>query len=108
MGAARGAADMHATARSETIEFSRIRARFRAPTVYALLATGLYYTTWNLGANTLGQFGTFPWTALAKGEVAQFSQLALIGLPIGFVAGLLFIRVVDRIEATHALTWHDA
>ncbi|WP_327725568.1 hypothetical protein [Streptomyces europaeiscabiei] len=35
--------------------------------------------------------GTFLWTALAKGEVAQFSQLALIGLPIGFVAGLLFM-----------------
>ncbi|MGY1495782.1 hypothetical protein ACW4TU_03935 [Streptomyces sp. QTS52] len=46
-------------ARSETIEFSRIRDLFRAPTVYALLATGLCYATCNLGANNLGRFGTF-------------------------------------------------
>ncbi|MGP4047683.1 MFS transporter [Streptomyces sp. 2A115] len=94
--AARRAADTHATAGSQTIEFGHIRDLFRAPVVYVLLATGLYYATWNLGANTLGQFGTFLWTGLAKGEVAQFSQLTLMGLPIGFVAGLLFMRVVDK------------
>jgi inositol transporter-like SP family MFS transporter len=94
--AARRAADTHTAARSESIEFSRVRDLFRAPAVHALLATGLYYATWNLGANTLGQFGTFLWTALAKGEVAQFSRLTLIGLPIGFAAGLLFMRVVDK------------
>lgn len=99
--AARRAADARSTASSETIEFSRIRDLFRPPTVYALLATGLYYATWNLGANTLGQFGTFLWTALTKGEVAQFSQLTLIGLPVGFLAGLVFMRVVDR-PARHA------
>ncbi|MEU3936553.1 MFS transporter [Streptomyces sp. NPDC029044] len=84
------------TARSENIEFGRVRDLFRAPASYALLATGLYYATWNLGANTLGQFGTFLWTALARGEVAQFSQLTLVGLPVGFAAGLLFMRVVDK------------
>lgn len=94
--AARRAADWHTRARSETVEPSRIRDLFRAPTGYALLATGLYYAGWNLGANTLGQFGTFLWTALAKGEVAQFSQLTLVGLPVGFAAGLLFMRVVDK------------
>ncbi|WP_188187800.1 MFS transporter [Nonomuraea sp. SYSU D8015] len=94
--AARRAADANTTAGSEAIRFGRIRELFRAPAVYALLATGLYYAAWNLGANTLGQFGTFLWTALAKGEVAQFSQLSLLGLPIGFVAGLVFMRVVDR------------
>ncbi|MCL8011249.1 MFS transporter [Streptomyces sp. AS02] len=93
---ARRAADTDTTARSETVELSRIRELFRAPNVYALLATGLYYATWNIGANTLGQFGTFLWTALAKGEVAQFSQLTLVGLPVGFAAGLLFMRVVDK------------
>ncbi|KUL32161.1 MFS transporter [Streptomyces regalis] len=99
--AARRAAEARPTAVSETMEFSRVRDLFRAPTVYALLATGLYYATWNLGANTLGQFGTFLWTALAKGEVAQFSQLTLLGLPTGFLAGLVFMRVVDR-PARHA------
>ncbi|MFE3036611.1 MFS transporter [Streptomyces canus] len=99
--AARRAADTHTPSVSDTIEFSRIRDLFRAPTVHALLATGLYYAAWNLGANTLGQFGTFLWTALADGEVAQFSRLALLGLPIGFAAGLLFLRVVDT-PARHA------
>lgn len=95
--AARRAADTRTTTpHGESIEFGRIRDLLRAPTVYALLATGLYYATWNLGANTLGQFGTFLWTALAKGEVAQYSQLTLIGLPVGFAAGLLFMRVVDK------------
>ncbi len=103
--AARRAADARTTARSETIEFSRVRDLFRAPTRYALLATGLYYAAWNLGANTLGQFGTFLWTALAGGEVAQFSQLTLVGLPVGFAAGLLFMRVVDT-PSRH--TWFAA
>ncbi|MCT9137584.1 MFS transporter [Streptomyces violarus] len=94
--AARRTVDTRHSAEPEDIEFSRIRDLFRAPTVYALLATGLYYATWNLGANTLGQFGTFLWTSLAKGEVEQFSQLTLLGLPIGFIAGLVFMRVVDR------------
>ncbi|MGI5423490.1 MFS transporter [Streptomyces sp. CA-179760] len=94
--AARRAADARRATRSQAIEFSRVRDLFRAPARHALLATGLYYATWNLGANTLGQFGTFLWTALAKGEVAQFSQLTLVGLPVGFVAGLLFMRVVDK------------
>ncbi|WP_432194287.1 MFS transporter [Streptomyces sp. bgisy027] len=94
--AARRAADARPAADSETIAFGRIRDLFRVPTVHALIATGLYYATWNLGANTLGQFGAFLWTALAKGEVAQFSQLALLGLPMGFLAGLVFMRVVDR------------
>ncbi|MCX4862066.1 MFS transporter [Streptomyces canus] len=99
--AARRAADARPATASETIEFSRIRDLFRPPTVYALLATGLYYATWNLGANTLGQFGAYLWTALTKGEIAQFSQLTLLGLPVGFLAGLVFMRVVDR-PARHA------
>ncbi|MEU6355412.1 MFS transporter [Streptomyces sp. NPDC047072] len=93
--AARRIADTGTAARAETVEFGRVRDLFRAPTVHALVATGLYYAAWNLGANTLGQFGTFLWTELAGGEVAQFSRLTLLGLPVGFVAGLLFLRVVD-------------
>ncbi|MBD9726330.1 MFS transporter [Streptomyces caniscabiei] len=99
--AARRAADAHTADGHQSIEFTRIRQLFRAPALYALLATGLYYATWNLGANTLGQFGTFLWTNLAKGEVEHFSQLSLLGLPIGFLAGLLFMRVVDT-PARHA------
>ncbi|WP_406707655.1 MFS transporter, partial [Streptomyces griseiscabiei] len=84
--AARRAADTRPDSAAGSIEFGRVRDLFRAPTVHALLATGLYYATWNLGANTLGQFGTFLWTALAHGEVARYSQLTLLGLPVGFAA----------------------
>ncbi|MFF1301921.1 MFS transporter [Streptomyces sp. NPDC058307] len=99
--AARRAADAVTTEDSKAIQFSRVRDLFRAPTGYALLATGLYSAMWGLGSNTLGQFGTFLWTALAKGEVAQYSQLTLLGLPVGFLAGLVFMRVIDR-PARHA------
>ncbi|MBZ3906051.1 MFS transporter [Streptomyces griseiscabiei] len=99
--AARRAADTRPDSAAGSIEFGRVRDLFRAPTVHALLATGLYYATWNLGANTLGQFGTFLWTALAHGEVARYSQLTLLGLPVGFAAGLVFMRAVDR-PARHA------
>ncbi|MFE1835664.1 MFS transporter [Streptomyces sviceus] len=100
--AARRTADTRRVATSETVEFSRVRELFRPPVVHALLATGLYYAAWNLGANTLGQFGTFLWTSLAGGEVAQFSRLTLLGLSVGFLAGLAFLRVVDK-PARH--TW---
>ncbi|WP_239157640.1 MFS transporter [Streptomyces sp. SID13726] len=94
--AARRAADARQQADTGTVQLARLRELFTAPTGYALLATGLYYATWNLGANTLGQFGTFLWTALAGGQVEEFSRLTLIGLPVGFLAGLVFMRVVDK------------
>ncbi|MEU2289160.1 MFS transporter [Streptomyces sp. NPDC013178] len=100
--AARQSADADAAAASETVRFSRAKELLRPPVVHALLATGLYYATWNLGANTLGQFGTFLWTALTEGEVEQYSRLTLLGLPVGFLAGLAFMRVVDQ-PARH--TW---
>jgi inositol transporter-like SP family MFS transporter len=92
--AARRAADSEDGA--EKIHFSRAGQLFRAPVVFTIIALGLYYATWNLGASTLGSFGTFLYTNLAGGGIAEFSQLTLIGLPVGFVAGLIFMRVVDR------------
>jgi MFS transporter, SP family, inositol transporter len=91
-----GAADAGAELGTETIHFSRVDQLFRPPIVFAVIALGLYYATWNIGASTLGSFGTFLWTNLTGGDVARFSQLLLIGFPIGFLAGLWFMRVVDR------------
>lgn len=90
--AARQAAD----ADTDRIHFSRVGQLFRPPVVFAVVATGLYYATWNLGASTMGSFGTYLWTTLTGGGVAQFSQLALLGLPVGFLAGLVFMRAIDR------------
>jgi inositol transporter-like SP family MFS transporter len=90
--AARQAVDLGA----ERIRFSQVGQLLRPPVVFAVVATGLYYATWNLGASTLGSFGTYLWTTLTGGEVAQFSQLLLLGLPVGVVAGLIFMRVIDK------------
>jgi inositol transporter-like SP family MFS transporter len=86
---------------SDRIHFSQVGQLFRPPVVFAVVSTGLYYATWNLGASTLGSFGTYLWTTLTGGGVAEFSQFTLIGLPVGFVAGLIFMRVIDR-PARHA------
>ncbi|GAA4617003.1 MFS transporter [Saccharopolyspora hordei] len=81
---------------AEAVHFSRVGQLFRAPVVFPVVALGAYYATWNLGASTLGSFGTFLWTDLTGGGVAEYSRLSLLGLPIGFLAGLVFMRVVDR------------
>lgn len=81
---------------AETIHFSRVGQLFRPPVVFAVVATGLYYATWNLGASTLGSFGTYLWTTLTGGDIARFSQLTLLGLPAGFLAGLIFMRAIDK------------
>ncbi|MFC8429597.1 MFS transporter [Streptomyces sp. NPDC057253] len=103
--AAHPAAAPRSSAAPGNVEFGRVRELFRPPVLQALLATGLYYATWNLGANTLGQFGTFLWTSLVGGDVEQVSRLALLGLPVGFLAGLVFLRVIDR-PSRH--TWFAA
>ncbi|MDA3649488.1 MFS transporter [Saccharopolyspora indica] len=92
--AARRAAD--APGEAGEIRFSRVGQLFRAPVVFSVVALGLYYATWNLGASTMGSFGTFLWTNLTGGGVAEYSRLSLLGLPVGFLAGLVFMRVVDR------------
>lgn len=80
----------------ERIHFSRVGQLFRPPVIFAVVATGLYYATWNLGASTLGSFGTYLWTTLTGGDIARFSQLTLLGLPVGFLAGLIFMRAIDK------------
>ncbi|MBP2326652.1 inositol transporter-like SP family MFS transporter [Kibdelosporangium banguiense] len=92
--AARQAVDTHVD--TERVHFSRVGQLFRPPVLFAVVATGLYYASWNLGASTLGSFGTYLWTTLTGGGVAEFSQLTLLGLPVGFVAGLIFMRAIDR------------
>ncbi len=94
--AARRAADADEVVDATRVHFSRVGQLFRPPVVFAVISTGLYYATWNLGASTLGSFGTYLWTTLTGGGVAEFSQLTLIGLPVGFVAGFIFMRVIDK------------
>ena len=74
---------------------SVVRRLLDRPVLSAVLATGLYYAAWGVGANTLGQFGAYIWTHRSGGDVASWSIVSLVGLPLGIGAGLLFLKVVD-------------
>lgn len=78
-----------------TIRFDRLGHVFRRPVVYAVLATAIYYATWNVGASINGKYGGYIWTEHAGGDIETFSRFSLLALPLIFLAGLLFMAVVD-------------
>jgi len=78
-----------------SVRFDQVAQAFRRPIVWTVLATALYYASWNVGASINGKYGSYIWTKLAGGDVEQFARLSLILLPLGFATGLLFMRVVD-------------
>ncbi|HEX4443730.1 MAG TPA: MFS transporter [Galbitalea sp.] len=78
-----------------TIRLSAFRQLFQKPIFTALVATGLFYLTWNLGANTFGQF--FSLLYVQAGSTVQVSSmLSLVLFPLGIVGGLIFMRVADK------------
>ena len=81
---------------TEEIRFSTLPQLFKRPIIFTVLATGLYYAIWNLGANTFGQFGTFFWVNLAGSDVQTASLLQLATFPLGVIGALVFMRIVDR------------
>ena len=83
-------------AHTEEIRFSSLPQLFKAPIIFTVIATGLYYAIWNLGANTFGQFGTFFWVTLAGSDVQTASLLQLATFPLGIIGALVFMRIVDR------------
>ncbi|SFS70460.1 MFS transporter [Saccharopolyspora flava] len=87
---ARDAADA-----GESVRFRDLPQLLRPPLVLGLLATALYYAMWNVGANTMGQFGSFLYVNVGGGEVATYSLVSTIGLGVGLVAGVVFMRYVD-------------
>ncbi len=80
---------------SSDIRLSHVSQLFKPPVVFAMVATGLYFAAWNVGANTMGQFGAFVWVNLTGGKAETFALLSLIGIPIAVLAGVFFLRVVD-------------
>ncbi|MEB3370036.1 MFS transporter [Saccharopolyspora sp. S2-29] len=73
----------------------RIRQIFRRPIVFAVLATGIYYATWNVGASINGKYQSYLWTKLAGGDIETLSRLAVIATVLSFLASVLFMTVVD-------------
>lgn len=80
----------------DEIKFSALRQVFVVPVLISVIATGLYYAIWNLGANTFGQFGTFFFVNLGGSDVQTASLLQLVSLPLGVIGAVVFMRVVDR------------
>ncbi len=91
-----GQISLRDTADEERITFSALRQVFAAPVVFALIATGLYYSIWNIGANSFGQFGTFFFVNLAGADVQTASMLNLVTFPLGLIGAFIFMRVVDK------------
>jgi inositol transporter-like SP family MFS transporter len=81
---------------SERVDFSSLRRLVTPPLLGPLLATGLFYAVWNLGANTVGQFSTYLYVNVAGSDVPTASAIGLLGIPIGIISGLAFMRVVDK------------
>ena len=80
----------------------RTRERFRwsfadlgRPAAGTVLALGFYYTAWNIGANTLGQFKPYLWIEVMGGSPRGASILILLGLPLGLILSAAFVVVVD-------------
>ncbi|WP_426225818.1 MFS transporter [Pseudarthrobacter sp. DSP2-3-2b1] len=81
---------------SERVDLGSLRRLLAPPLLAPLLATGLFYAVWNLGANTIGQFSTYLYVNVAGSDVPTASAIGLLGIPIGLVSGLVFMRIVDR------------
>ena len=75
--------------------FNHLGQIFRRPVVFTVVATGLFYTAWNVGASIQGKYGGYMWTKLAGGDIETFSRFSLLALPVTFAGSLLFMRLVD-------------
>ncbi|MBA2810562.1 MFS transporter [Streptomyces sp. KM273126] len=92
---ARRAADRDGRTGAPAVQFRNIGQIFRRPVVFAVLATGIFYAAWNVGASINGQYKTYIWTTLAGGDVETISRLALIALVLSLLASALFMALVD-------------
>ena len=61
----------------------------------AVVAVTAYYTLWNLGANTLGQFRPYLWTQVLGGTSRGAAALILMAVPFAVIGGLMFARLAD-------------
>ncbi|MET9539387.1 MFS transporter [Streptomyces sp. NPDC006553] len=80
----------------EEIRLGALRQLFTRPLLATMLATGLYYALWNLGANTNGQFGEFLWAKLTDQSLQSLTVLKAAAIPFAVAALLVFMWVADR------------
>lgn len=66
------------------------------PLMVALLLTGVFYIAWGLLANTFGQFQTYLLVTVSGASQTAATAIGLIGIPIGLIGALLYLRVLDN------------
>lgn len=59
------------------------------------IALLVFYTLTNIGANTGGQFGTYIAVNVVGLSVQIHSLIGIVGMPLGMLWGLWFMRIVD-------------
>ncbi|KJL32490.1 MFS transporter [Microbacterium azadirachtae] len=79
-----------------------VRDLLRKPYLAPFLALLVFYALTNVGANTGGQFGTYLAVNVAGIPVETNSAIGLLSFPIGLLAGLWFMRIVD---GKHRMTY---
>jgi inositol transporter-like SP family MFS transporter len=81
----------------QTVRADRVRVGDLLKGDYAkpFIALLVFYTLTNAGANTNGQFSTYIAVNVAGIPVATYSQLSLAVFPIGLLAGIWFMKIVD-------------
>lgn len=72
-----------------------LRQLFSRPFVFPLVALALFYGIVNLAANTSGQFAALLYTEFAGMTVSQAGLVGLVGLGIGIVVSLVFMRIIE-------------
>ncbi|NEA98673.1 MFS transporter [Streptomyces sp. SID13726] len=60
-----------------------------------MAATLVFYVTWGLGANTVGQFATYLLVTVSGASQSMATGINLVCLPIGLVLTLAFVRFAD-------------
>ncbi len=93
--AARRTADRNGQTAAPSVRFRNTDQIFRRPVVFTVLATGIFYATWNVGASINGKYGSYMWTKLAGGDVETISRLTLVAVVISFLTSALFMALVD-------------
>lgn len=81
-----------ATVRAERNQLSML---FKSPYAKPFFALIFFYALVNIPANTGGQFGTWVAVNVIGMDVAFTSQLGLMMMPLGFVWGIWFMKIVD-------------
>ncbi|MBS1674591.1 MAG: MFS transporter, partial [Actinobacteria bacterium] len=79
-----------------------VRDLLRKPYLAPFLALLVFYALTNVGANTGGQFGTYLAVNVAGIPVEVNSAIGLMSFPIGLIAGVWFMRIVD---GKHRMTY---